>query len=91
MKQLSLTEARNRLLRLADELQREPDTVVEVTKHGRPVLAVLSSQLYESLVETLEILCDEEQTRKLQQALREVEQGKAIPWDKARRKLGLEA
>ena len=58
----------------------------------RRVLALqtlLSSELYESLVETLEILAEKRTARDLRKALREIKRGKGIPWNEAKRRLGL--
>lgn len=90
MKNVSLTEARNDLLRLAGELEEHPRTVVEISKRGKPVLTLLSVEMYEALVETLDLLRDETMTEKLRRALREVDQGKAIPWEQAKKRLGIE-
>jgi len=91
MKNLSLTNARNQLLTLAQEIEDDPSTIVGVQKRGRPVLKLISAELYESLVETLEILGDESQAARLRQALREIEKGRGIPWKTAKRRLGLES
>ena len=90
MKNVTLTDARNQLLRIADELQEKPDTVFEVLKRGKPVMTMLSAELYGSLVETLEILGDEATAEKLRQALKEIDKGKGIPWKKAKKKLGIQ-
>lgn len=89
MKDVSLTDARNNLLRLAEDLQRNPSKVVEVVKRGKPVLALMSAELYEALVETLEILGEESALKKLRQALREIEEGRGISWGAAKKRLGL--
>jgi prevent-host-death family protein len=89
MKTLTLTEARNRLLNLADELEKDPSSVVEVSRRGKRVMALISAELYDSLVETLEVLSDRRTTSRLRKALRELDQGKGIPWGRARRELGL--
>ena len=91
MKTLSLTNARNRLLSLAQEIEDDPGTIVGVQKRGKPVLTLISAELYEALVETLEILGDESQAARLRQALRELEKGRGIPWKTAKRRLGLES
>ena len=44
---------------------------------------------YEALVETLDVLSDADAMAALRQGLREVRAGKAIPWEQAKRKLGL--
>jgi antitoxin YefM len=89
-KTLTITEARSQLLELAERLNRPPATeAVTVTKRGKPVLAVLPHEFYESLVETLEILGDEALMQSLRQSLKDARGGKTIPWEKAKRDLGL--
>jgi hypothetical protein len=41
------------------------------------------------LLETLEILLDEDAMAALRQGIKEAQQGKLIPWERAKRKLGL--
>ena len=89
MKNVTLTQARNTLLKLAGELEDHPRTVVEVRKRGKPVMALLSAEMYEALAETLELLGDESLAGRLQQALKEIEGGKGIPWQRAKKRLGV--
>ncbi len=87
---IPIIEARNRLTSLPKRFERDPEAAaVAVTRRGKPVLAVMSWDLYESIVETLEILGDEKMMAALRQGIREAAQGKHIPWEKAKRKLGL--
>ena len=86
-KSITLTQARNELLSLAQALQRHPTDVVEVTKRGKRVMTLLSSQLYEALIETLEIVGDEKATAELRRALNDAAAGRTIPWKKARARL----
>jgi prevent-host-death family protein len=89
-KVLTITEARSQLLELAERLNRPPATdAVTVTKRGKPVLALLPHEFYESLVETLEILGDEGLMSALRQSLKEVRAGKSVPWAKVKQDLGL--
>ena len=89
MKSITLTEARTTLLAIAEKIQRKPATVLEVVKRGKPVMTLMSAELYEALVETLDILGDESTAPKLRRALREVAAGKAIAWDEAKKRLGM--
>jgi PHD/YefM family antitoxin component YafN of YafNO toxin-antitoxin module len=89
MKTMTLTEARNRLLKVADEMQRRPNVVVEVMKGGKRVMTLLSADVYAAIVETLEVVADEKTFAKLRRAMSEIEKGHGIPWSTARRKLGL--
>lgn len=53
MLRLGLTETRDILFKLPERLLHFRDAVA-VTKNGRPVMAVMSWELYESLMDTLE-------------------------------------
>jgi prevent-host-death family protein len=89
-KTLTITEARSQLLKLAEQLNRPPATeAVTVTKRGKPVLAVLPHEFYESLVETLEVLGDASLMQALRRSLKEVRTGKTIPWEKVKQDLRL--
>jgi antitoxin YefM len=90
MMALTLTQARNRLLRLADQIDREPDTVVRISKRGREVLALISARRFEALLDTLELLSDEEAIAGLKRARAEVARGRVVAWDTAKRRLGLQ-
>lgn len=84
--QLPIIKARDRLTSLPEELAEEPGAIA-VTRRGEPVLAILPWDLYESLMETLEILGDEELMAALRQSIKEASKGKAIPWERARQEL----
>lgn len=84
--EMPIIEARKNLTALPERLEEEPGAIA-VTRRGRPVLAILPWNLYESIVETLEILGDEDQVSSLRKGMKEVLQGKAVPWEKAKRQL----
>lgn len=77
-KTLPLAEARRKLGKMSKELHDQGD-VVAVTRRGEPVLALLPWDLFESLVETLEVLSDESLLRDLRQSLSEAAKGQTIP------------
>ena len=54
-----LTEVRSNLSEIVDEIDRTGSQCV-ITKHGRAIAVILSSDEYESLVETLNIMSDSE-------------------------------
>ena len=54
-KDISITEARQEITALPERLAKEPGAVA-VTRRGKPVLAIMPWDLYESIIETLEIL-----------------------------------
>ncbi len=88
MTQLSISQARTRLTRLARQLKKDHEAV-EGTNRGVPVLAILPWDLYEGLEETIEILEDEKLTARLREAMKDVRQGKLISLENARKALGL--
>lgn len=85
-KYLTITEARRQLLDLPDGLKDEP---VIITKHGKPVMAAISFEQYESLLETLATLSDREFAYKLQESIAQGKRGETISWKDAKAKLGL--
>lgn len=87
-KVLPIIEARNRLTKLPDELTASQE-VLEVTRRGKPVLAVMPWDVYESIVETLEIMGDESQLAELRRGVKEIKEGKTVSWRKAKKRLGL--
>lgn len=87
-KDIPITEARHELTSLPERLAKEP-AAVTVTRRGKPVLAIMPWEFYESLIETLEIMGDKELMASLRRALREEKEGKRIPWEKVKRDLDL--
>ena|SRR6266571_5144184 len=96
MHTISMVEAREQLTRLpelfAQELEshREIETVT-VTRHGKPVLAILPWELYESIIETMEILADDELMAALREDIQAVKVGKGdegMPWETLKKELG---
>jgi len=85
---LPMVDARRKLTSLPEELVHDGAVdVVEVTRRGKSVLAVMPWEFYQTLTETLEVLGDAELLAQLRQSLRELERGEVIPWDQARREL----
>lgn len=87
-KTLAISEARNKLLEMPDELEGQ-SVVVAVSKHGRNVLAILPWEFYESLEETLEVLSDKELMGALKKSVAQIKRKKIIPWQKVKGELGL--
>ena len=87
-KELPITEARHGLTSLPERLAEDPSTVA-ITRRGKPVLAVMPWDLYESITETLEIMGDDELMAALRQGIKEIEAGKGVSWEKVKRELGL--
>jgi len=87
-KDISITEARQEITALPERLAKEPGAVA-VTRRGKPVLAIMPWELYESIIETLEILSDEEQMKALRKSIDEAKQGKLVSWDTVKKGLDL--
>jgi PHD/YefM family antitoxin component YafN of YafNO toxin-antitoxin module len=89
-KTMPIIEARKKLTSLPEELENEGGAnVVAVTRRGKPVLAVMPWELYESVTETIEVLTDKDLTKKLAKSIKEMESGKGIEWDRAKKDLGI--
>lgn len=68
---------------LPERLSAEPGAVA-VTRRGKPVLAILPWDLYESIQETLEVMADEELMVALRESLRELADGEVVPWESSK-------
>ena len=87
---LSIMEARKQLTSLPETLFHNGQLdVLEITRRGKPVLAVLPWELYEAVSETLEVLGDKELMAQLRQSISEMDSGKLISWQDAKQELGL--
>jgi antitoxin YefM len=86
LKDIPITEARHELTSLPERLAVEPGAVA-ITRRGKPVLAVMPWELYESIMETLDILGDEELMTTLRQGIEEIAAGGGIPWEQAKQEL----
>jgi prevent-host-death family protein len=90
MKTMTVSGARTHLPMLIDEVNGKTHEVVGIMRHGKPVATLISTKLYESLVETLEILSDEGLTSKLLQGLKDSKKSKLIPLATVMKELGIE-
>ncbi|MEC4986064.1 MAG: type II toxin-antitoxin system Phd/YefM family antitoxin [Oscillatoria sp. PMC 1068.18] len=84
---INLASERERLLELPEKLDNEP---IIITDQGKPVMVALSYEQYESLVETISILADEEFTNQLKKGIKEDREGKTVSWEEAKKQLGWE-
>ena len=87
---LSIMEARKQLTSLPEKLQHDGGIdVLEITRRGRPVLAVMPWGLYEAVTETLEVMGDPELMAQLRHSIREMESCELISWQDAKQELEL--
>ncbi len=86
--EISTVDARRQLTKLPEKLEAHPATVA-VTRRGKPVLAIMAWGDYEAIQETLEVLGDSDAVEQLRRSISEVKDGKTIPWEKAKARLGM--
>ncbi len=87
MTQLTITQARRALLDLPEQLAKTPEKAVSITRHGRPVLALLPWELYESIIEALDVLSDPDTTAALRSSLEDIRKGRLVSHGAARKRL----
>jgi len=83
---VGISNARSRLTRLPEEVSRR-NSVMRITSNRQPVLALLSWELFDAMVETLELLADTELMAMLAKSEDEIQKGKAISWEDAKAEL----
>src|SRR6266702_8593447 len=85
---LSIMEARKQLTSLPETLMHDGQVdVLEITRRGKPVLAVMPWELYEAVSETLEVMGNKELMAHLRQSIQEMDSGKLISWQDAKQEL----
>jgi antitoxin YefM len=88
LKDIPITEARHEITSLPKRLAEEPGAVA-VTRRGKPVLAIMPWDLYESIVETLEIMGDQNLMASLRQGIRDVAEGRTYSMEEIEREITL--
>jgi antitoxin YefM len=81
---LTISEARKQLLEMPDTLQDEP---VVITRHGKPVMAAMSYEQFESVFETLELLGDSALMADLRESTVQAERGERVSLAEVRARL----
>ncbi|VXD22073.1 Prevent-host-death family protein (modular protein) [Planktothrix paucivesiculata PCC 9631] len=85
---IPITEARNELTSLPEKLAQQGGTLA-ITRRGKPVLAVMTWEHYEAILETIEILGDANLMANLRQGITEAKSAQGIDWESAKRELDL--
>lgn len=80
MTTLPLAEVRANLSKLVDETVRTHQRI-EVTRQGRRAAVILSADDFDSLIETLAILSDQDLAREVREAEAEAERGAIFTLD----------
>ena len=84
-KYVPITKAKNDLLDLIRQIE-SADESVAVTKNGVPAAVILSMEKYAGLLETLEILSDEDTAKSLRTSIRQGRRGKWLRPDEVYRR-----
>ncbi len=87
MKKMPISEARNKFMKLPDQAAK--DQVLAVTRRNKEVMAVMSWELYEGLLETLEVLSDPQLMNDLKKGIEDVKAGRTHLLSEAYERLGL--
>jgi antitoxin YefM len=90
MTEMALMDARAKLTGLNRELRKSPRTVVKITHRGKPSMALMSAELYDTLVETLDVMSDTAVVEALRKSLADISAGRVHTLDDVAARLGLE-
>lgn len=85
---ISIVKARAMLTQLP-ELLAEENRAVALTRRGKPVLARMPWELFQSVTETLEIMGDAEMMDALTQGIKDVQEGNLVSLDEVKARLGI--
>ena len=84
---IPMTTVRGMLARLPEKLSKE-NRAVALTKRGKPVLVVIPWDLYESIVESLEIMEDPEMMDGIREGIQDMREGNLISHEEVAARLG---
>ena len=84
----TISEIREEITKLPEHFEIEPEAIA-ITRHGKPVMAILPWDLYEALIETLEVMGDAELMAAFRQGVQELQEGKGRDWEDVKKDLGL--
>ena len=74
------------LSQLPERLSAE-NRAAALTRHGKPVLAVMPWDLYETIMETMEIMGDSDMMDALRESIEDVRKGNLVPLDQVKAEL----
>jgi prevent-host-death family protein len=82
---LDITDARAQLTRLDERLRDEH--VIHVTRHNKPVFAVVDLEFLTTVLETIEIMSDPESYRLFMQSLEDIKHGRVHDHEDVKKEL----
>ena len=85
---IPIVKARAMLTQLP-ELLAEENRAVALTRRGKPVLALMPWELFQSVIETLDIMGDAEMMDALRLGIKDVQEGNLVSLDEVNRELGI--
>ena len=85
---VSITNARSSFMQFPEQLA-EGQGVIPIIRNGKPVLAIMTWELFESLSETIDILSDSELVEQLRASIAEIAEGKTRSWEDFKAELDL--
>ncbi len=89
-KQLTITEACGRLMDLPEEFSHNKKLgAVEVTRRGKPIMAIIPWSEYESFRETMEILADDKMMESIRRGLEDARHNRSTSIAETRKELGI--
>ena len=83
---IPIVKARAMLSQLPEQLSAE-NRAVALTRHGKPVLAVMPWDLFESIMETMEVMGDAETMAALRESIEDIREGDLIPLEQVKAEL----
>lgn len=83
---IGISAARVKLTKLPSEVGGKAK-ILKVTSKNQPVLALMSWELFDSILETIEILADKDLMDMLAKSERQAANGQTISWSKAKEQL----
>ena len=83
---IPIVQARAMLSQLPERLSAE-NRAVALTRHGKPVLAVMPWELFESIMETMEIMGDVDMMAALRESIEDVREGNLVPLEQVKAEL----
>ncbi len=90
MTDMALMTARARLTGLNREMRKDPKKVVRITHRGKPAMTLMSAELYDALVETLDLMADAASADALRRSLEDIRKGRVHTLDEVADRLSLE-
>lgn len=93
---ISISDAQSKITRLPEQFAEDPEAVT-VTRHGKPVMAIVPYTEYkalleklDSLLETMEIMQDEELMAAFRESVAALERGETVSWEDVKKELELD-